>query len=175
MNNEDKLTYKVLVLYAFDRLGKSAAKFEISDVFTKLGLMNIFELTEVIEEVVDNELVKAPENGSIYYTLTKLGLESLDALKDNMNTTHKRQIDIETSLINQNKNKSLYVNAMYHKKPNDNTDIELFYRKDDKLIKINLNADSNTEAELICRNWNNFSEEIKTKLLNMLTLKFEED
>ncbi len=176
MNKEDKFTYKLLLLYIFNELGDKVLLHEVTDIFLKLEFLNIFMTNSLLDEMFNDNLIESTEKGTEFYTLSKDGLDTIVSFKDKINSVHKLTLDNEIKKINLLKSEQKYSSSFYFKTSDNNTNIELYFKKPQgSFIKINLNTETNSKAELICENWDKFNAEMYTQILNMLTLDVKED
>jgi len=91
---EMPVLYKLMTLYALSRVELSLTNRQISGMFLDLGYTNYFNVQYTLSDLLESRLITAdvrPEYTT--YALTGEGLESLEALKNDLSPEIRRDID----------------------------------------------------------------------------------
>lgn len=168
---QDALTlYKLIILFMLDKVDFPLTNAQISDFILEMDYTNYFNIQQAISELIDAEFISSETvRNSSYLKITAAGREVLgfcdndisEAIKNDTLAylkKHKFELRNEVSTI-----------STYYEAKKDVFITQCFVKEaDSNLIELNLNVVSEKEAETICKNWKDKSQEIYAYLIQTL-------
>ena len=94
MSDTLPILYKLMTLYTLSRVDFALTNKQISNVFLDLGYTHYFNVQYTLGDLVESGMIREDVYPNcIYYSLTEEGLESLEALKNNISSGIRQDID----------------------------------------------------------------------------------
>ncbi len=171
MDKENVFTYKLLMLYIMEGLGDRFSSQDVIDIIVKLELLNAFTAGELYDELLESSLVEKNYSEEGCYSLTDDGRDTVESFRENINTTHMDRIDRELSIKKHIDKAKLYSSSNYYKLADNMTKTTLYFNNEaGEEISISLRTKTNSDAEIICANWDKYAKEIQSKIMDMLRI-----
>ncbi len=171
MDKENIFTYKLLMLYIMDGLAQSFTPQDVIEIFVKLELLNAFSVGELYDELLESGLIVSSEKNRERCVLSSDGVDTLESFLDSINSTHKNLIDTELSIRKHIDDERRYSSSNYYKVADNMTKTELYFKDESgEEITISLRTSTNSDAEIICDNWDKYAREIQAKIMEMLRI-----
>ncbi|SKA89245.1 protein of unknown function [Caloramator quimbayensis] len=161
---------KLLILYILNNINMPISNSDITHIILENNLINYFALQQYLSELIESNFIrdeKADKRHSL--SITKEGKKTLDLFINRIPDKKKHIID---EYINRHLNeikKEVESIAEYLPYLNDKFIVNLKLKEGDKLlIELKITADSNSEANNICKKWKNNSSELYEKIINTI-------
>ena len=163
---------KLMILYLLDKMDLPMTNAQITDFFVAENLLTYFELQQLLAKMVaDTYLDKHVENNTARYTLTDLGVQTLEYLGKRVVHPARSKIN---AFVNDNRKiikKSYEITANYFY---DHQTGEFIvkcgtYDGDITLMEIALSVVTREQAKHICRVWKANVNQLYGKFLDLLT------
>ncbi|MBE5891065.1 MAG: DUF4364 family protein [Lachnospiraceae bacterium] len=162
--------YKTIILYMLDRSECPLSNLQIADFFLQEEYTDYFKVQEVLADLAQSGLItEQPTHEKTMYTLTDKGSETLFFSDDKLN--HELKDDIRL-FFEQNqmtfKNENSVISDYRRVGPESYcVQMRILSEKVEQL-SINLNVHTKEQAEAICDNWKNSSDEVFALLMDTL-------
>ena len=93
MSDTLPILYKLMTLYTLSRVDFALTNKQISNVFLDLGYTHYFNVQYTLGDLVESGMIREDVYPNcIYYSLTEEGLESLEALKNNISSGNNQRV-----------------------------------------------------------------------------------
>lgn len=164
---------KLIILLLIREVGFPLSSSYIIDFITVNSYADYFSVQNYIAQLCESNLLETSEgNNSTYYKLTQEGLKILNLFLDEIPSYIREKVII---YIEQNKdelkNKCKF-NAEYYPKKTNNFLVKCSIEQNNcTIMRININATSEQEANIICTNWQNNASHLYTSIFKLLTMK----
>ncbi|MGN0298140.1 MAG: DUF4364 family protein [Lachnospiraceae bacterium] len=165
--------YKLMVLKMLKKVNFPLSNSQLSDFFLERDYTNYFTLQQVIGELVDTKLISVEtERNTSRYQITKEGEEALYFFGNNLSDALVADID---DFLKDNKyelrNKN-GITADFYKNSYQEYIVQCRVKEGTtSLIELNLSVPSQEQAELICDQWEEKSEEVYNYIVQHLMKK----
>jgi len=168
---EGLILYKLIILYMLDRTDDNILSYDlISDFILKHGYTTLFNILEVLGELVDKGFISVSTIREVkHYKITDMGEETLFYFENRLPNSIKQDIltffkEERINLRNQTEH-----TADYYFNENQEYTVECILKeRKDTLVNLKLSVPSKGLAAAICDNWNNKSMEVYSFLVNEL-------
>lgn len=168
---DDLILEKLLILYILNNLKEDVTGSQLTQIILETDIINYFTLLVVLPKMSESKFItKYTKNNTTLYTITQSGLEVLiyfqnripDYFKEKLDLFIKEHSDdIFSSQIKRQSSYSMQEDSTYV--------VSLIVIKGNKnVMTMNLNVDAESEAKLICRKWENVSDDKYSKILEIL-------
>lgn len=168
--SESIILYKLIILYMLNKVDFPLNNAQISDFILEKEYTSYFTIQQAISEMIDSELIRVETiRNSSYYHLTQEGENTLqffgnkisDAIIEDIHEyikNNKFQLRNEGSIL-----------ADYYKTTNQDYAVRCQVKeKDSNLIDLTLTVPTKEQAEAICNNWNEESQNIYAYIIKQL-------
>ena len=162
---------KLMILYLLDKMDIPMNNAQITDFLVAENLLTYFELQELLAKMVeDGYLDRLVENNSARYTVTDLGVQTLEYLEKRIVQSVRSKIN---SFVSENRKlikKAYEVTATYfYDHPTSEFIVKCgTYDGDTTLMELTLSVVTRDQAKLICRNWKANVNQLYGKFLDLL-------
>lgn len=162
--------YKLTILNMLEKVDFPLTNTQISNFFLEQEYTDYFRVQQVIGELVDADLIR-PESthSNTQYVLTDAGTQTLGFFKDKITEAIERDTLAyfeKNKLQLRNENSTL---SDFYKTSNLDYAVRLQYRqKGVNLIDLTLTVKTREQAEAICANWKNATEDVYGYLMDIL-------
>lgn len=146
---------KLIILYLLSKLGFRLNQFQIMKVNAENSLMNFFDLMECLFEMCESKLLEEIQTAdSKYYSITKLGEETLKIFKKELLVSTQKKIDAYChDKMNELKLES-ETRGEFIKIRDDEYLVTLkITENSSKIFEVNLTVCSSRDANRIIENW----------------------
>lgn len=162
--------YKLTILNMLDKVDFPLTNSQISNFFLEQEYTDYFRVQQVISDLVDTDLIHAEStHNNTQYTITAAGKETLGFFKDKISDAIESDM---LSFFEKNKVELRNVNSIiadYYKTPNHDYAVRCqFKERDINLIDLTLTVHSKEQAEAICNNWKDQTEDVYAYLMDIL-------
>lgn len=167
--------YKLMVLTMLKKVNFPLSNSQMSDFFLEKDYTNYFTFQQVISELVDTKLISVKtERNTSRYQITKEGEEALYFFGNNLSEALVNDIDDflkDKKYALRNKNG---ITADFYKNSYQEYIVQCRVKEGETmLIELNLSVPSQEQAELICDQWEQKSEDIYAYVAQQLMKKGE--
>lgn len=167
--------YKLMVLTMLKKVNFPLSNSQMSDFFLEKDYTNYFTFQQVISELVDTKLISVKtERNTSRYQITKEGEEALYFFGNNLSEALVNDIDDflkDKKYALRNKNG---ITADFYKNSYQEYIVQCRVKEGETmLIELNLSVPSQEQAELICDQWEQKSEDIYAYVVQQLMKKGE--
>lgn len=162
--------YKLTILNMLDKVDFPLTNTQISNFFLEQEYTDYFRVQQVIGELVDAALI-SPESthSNTQYRITDAGRETLGFFKDKISDAIEHDI---LSYFEKNKLELRNENSIladYYKTPSQDYAVRCQYRlKGTNIIDLTLTVKTKEQAEAICGNWSNSTDDVYAYLMDIL-------
>lgn len=167
---EPNTIYKLIILYMLEKVDFPLTNTQISDFFLEKEYTDYFTIQQVIHELFESELVRMEStHKNTQYTSTPAGKETLKYFQDKISSSIQDDVlsyfsDKKVELKNENS-----ILADYYKTPEQEYAARCQIKeKGVSRLDFTLTVKTKEQAEAICQNWKDQSDEVYTCLMDML-------
>lgn len=166
---EQLTLYKLIVLYMLDKVNFPMTNAQLSDFILTQGYTDYFKFQQTISELLETDLVQGETiRNNTYYTITPQGIEACKffqgkiskAIKDDI---HRFLRENEYSLREQ-----VSVLADYDKSGSEYEVLLRVREQGSDLLKLSLRVPTETQADLMCRRFEEKNQAIYAYLMKQL-------
>lgn len=167
---EPNTIYKLIILYMLEKVDFPLTNTQISDFFLEKEYTDYFTIQQVIHDLFESELIRMEStHKNTQYTSTPAGKETLRYFQDKISSSiqedvlsyfsdKKVELKIENSIL-----------ADYYKTPEQEYAARCQIKeKGVSRLDFTLTVKTKEQAEAICQNWKDQSDEVYTCLMDML-------
>lgn len=167
---EPNTIYKLIILYMLEKVDFPLTNTQISDFFLEKEYTDYFTIQQVIHDLFESELIRMEStHKNTQYTSTPAGKETLRYFQDKISSSiqedvlsyfsdKKVELKIENSIL-----------ADYYKTPEQEYAARCQIKeKGISRLDFTLTVKTKEQAEAICQNWKDQSDEVYTCLMDML-------
>lgn len=164
---------KLLLLYILDKLGLEVSNLQITKIILEHKYMNYFTLQEQLGELCRNKHLNCMQkDGKMFYSLTKLGRESIECLSNLIPVGIRKNIDSGIGTEKRKIRNEISISSDFIPvNENEYTAILKVDESDFNLMELRLTVGSRKDARDICENWKKNSQNIYPEILEILTKK----
>ncbi len=163
--------YKLVILYMLNRVDFPLTNAQISGFFLEKEYTDYFKIQQAINELIDAEMLSVERAGSAsYYHITVQGLETLEFFGNKIPGPMKD--DVEMFLMNnkyQLRNEVGTISDCYRTLTGEYIVHCQVKEGDSTLIEVKLSVATKNEAEEMCKNWKDTSQEIYIDIIRKLS------
>lgn len=162
--------YKLTILNMLDKVDFPLTNTQISNFFLEQEYTDYFRVQQVISDLVDTDLIRAEStHNNTRYFITAAGKETLGFFKDKISDAIERDT---LAYFEKNKVELRNVNSIladYYKTPNQDYAVRCqFLERGINLIDLTLTVHGREQAEAICNNWKDQTEDVYGYLMDIL-------
>lgn len=162
--------YKLIVLYMLEKADCPLTNTQISTFILEKEYTTYFTLQQILNELLSSELLRAETTHSnTLYHLTPAGRETLSYFPDKISEAIKEDV---LSFFEKNQvhlKQETLILADYYKTINQVYMARCQIKERElPLVDLTLKAGSKEQAEAICENWRNQTDEVYTYLMDLL-------
>lgn len=162
--------YKLIILYMLDKVDFPLTNAQITDFILEKDYTNYFNVQQSISEMKDADLIISETiRNSSYFKITDAGRETIHFFDGEISQAIRNDID---TFLRDNKYKlreEVSVLADYYERKKDDFVATCYVREQgSKIVEINLSVATEQEAQTICNNWKNKSQDIYSYLIQKL-------
>lgn len=168
--SESLILYKLIILYMLNKVDFPLTNAQISDFILEKEYTTYFTIQQAISEMIDSDLLRAETvRNSSYYHLTEEGKNTLNFFGNKISNAivadiheyfknNKFQLRNEGSIL-----------ADYYRTTNQDFAVRCQVKeKDTTLIDLTLTVPTKEQAEAICNNWTDESQNIYAYIMKQL-------
>jgi predicted transcriptional regulator len=181
--DSNDVSNKLIILYALLKIEIPVSYMQLMQIMLDNRFMNYFTFQEVTKELLDTKLIsKSNHNLSHIYTITDVGIKSLNFFEGRIPPVIKKFIDNNVTSI---KSKVLSDSFITADILEDNGEFIVNCKISENsflLIDLKLTVGTRADAQLICNNWKKSPQKIYSEIINSLnqnslinTKDFQED
>lgn len=167
---EPNTIYKLIILYMLEKVDFPLTNTQISDFFLGKEYTDYFTIQQVIHDLFESELIRMEStHKNTQYTSTPAGKETLKYFQDKISTSIQEDVlsyfsDKKVELKNENS-----ILADYYKTPEQEYAARCQIKeKGVSRLDFTLTVKTKEQAEAICQNWKDQSDEVYACLMDML-------
>jgi len=162
--------YKLMILYMLNKVSFPLTNTQMSGFFLDKGYTTYFVFQNAITDLLDEELVSGETvRNTSYYTITPSGVEAISFFTNKIPFSIIADIDI---FLYENKyelRNEVGTMADYYKSTTKDYIVHCQIKEgESNLIELNLSVPSEEEAEIMCNNWRDASQEIYANIVKKL-------
>lgn len=170
MTVEPLTLYKLMILYMLNKVNFPLTDTQILGFFLDKGYAGYFSFREAIADLMDEELITGETvRKTSYYSITSAGVETISFFSNKIPFSIIDDMDI---FLYENKyelRNEVGTMSDYYKSTNMDYIVHCVIKEgESNLIEINLSVPSEEEAEMMCNNWRNASQDIYTNIVKLL-------
>ena len=171
MSDTLPILYKLMTLYTLSRVDFALTNRQISNVFLDLGYTHYFNVQYTLGDLVESGLIREDVYPNcIYYSLTEEGLKSLEALKNNISSGIRGDIDCYLKKNRLEFREAVSKKADYYRTAQDDIAVRCqVLEHTTPLIDLTITVPNERQAKIICKNWKEHSQEIYSYIYRSLT------
>lgn len=167
---EPNTIYKLIILYMLEKVDFPLTNTQISDFFLEKEYTDYFTIQQVIHDLFESELIRMEStHKNTQYTSTPAGKETLRYFQDKISSSiqedvlsyfsdKKVELKIENSIL-----------ADYYKTPEQEYAARCQIKeKGVARLDFTLTVKTKEQAEAICQNWKDQSDDVYACLMDML-------
>lgn len=170
MSSDSMTLYKLIILFILDKVDFPLTNAQLSNFILDKGYTNYFNIQQAIKELDSSSLLKGETvRNSSYFVITDAGRETLTFFNKEIGDTIKSEI---LDYLKENKYKLREevstLSEYYEAKKGEFVAHCYVQEQGSKIVEISLNVTSEEEAEAICNNWKEKSQEVYAYLMQNL-------
>lgn len=167
---EPNTIYKITILEMLDKVDFPLSNTQISNFFLEQDYTDYFTVQQIISGLIDSELIRFESTHSnTQYHITASGKETLNFFKDKISPAILEDLSKyfeknKMSLKNENS-----IIADFYKSTVPGFDVRCQMKeKDTSIIDLTIHVQNKTQAEAVCKNWQEQHLDIYAYLMDML-------
>lgn len=170
MTSDASTLYKLMILYMLNKVNFPLTNTQISDFMLVKEYTNYFTLQESLNDLLELEYIKTELfRNTTQYQITRSGSSTVSLLEDQIPSAIKDDI---ISYLKSNKyelKNEVGTTANYYKNSYKDFVVHCQVKEgQNNLIELNLNVPLEEEADVMCTNWKNCSQEIYEFIMKKL-------
>ncbi|PXV89085.1 uncharacterized protein DUF4364 [Lachnotalea glycerini] len=168
--SEPLTLYKLIVLYMLDKVSFPLTEAQITDFILGKEYTTYFSLRQAISELIDADLIKVESfRNSSHYHITEEGTNTLEYFGNKISASIVADIDEFLTTNQYSLLDEVSTTADYYKTTNNDYAVECKVKeKNYDLISLTLTVPTKEQANSICNNWKNESQEVYAYLMDKL-------
>lgn len=170
-NSNDLTLYKLIILYMLNKVEFPLSNAQISDFILNKDYTDYFHIQQALSELSEAFFIRTEtRRNSSFLKITDAGREVLDFCKNEISSKIKDEIQEYLKKHNYQFREEASNIATYYQssKPNEYIAHCLVKEGDTNLIELNLAVTSEKEAQIICNNWKEKSQDIYAYVIQTL-------
>ncbi|MBO5302555.1 MAG: DUF4364 family protein [Lachnospiraceae bacterium] len=167
---EPNTIYKITILEMLDKVDFPLSNTQISNFFLEQDYTDYFTVQQIISGLIDSELIRSESTHSnTQYYITASGKETLSFFKDKISPAIAEDLsryfeNNKMSLKNENS-----IVADYYKSTSPGFDVRCQMKeKDISIIDLTIHVQNKSQAEAVCKNFQEQNLEIYAYLMDTL-------
>ncbi len=173
MQSDATTLYKLIILYMLDKVDFPLTNAQITDFILEKDYTNYFNVQQSISEMKEADLIISETiRNSSYFKITNAGRETIHFFDSDISEAIRNDID---SFLSDNKYKlreEVSILADYYEKKKNEFVATCYVREQgSKIVEINLSVSTEQEAQTICNNWKNKSQDVYSYLIQKLMIE----
>lgn len=169
--------YKLMILYMLGNVNFAMTNSQISGVFLELRYTDYFKVQNTLSDMVESGLIQADEySDRTYYSLTPAGKDSLDALKNDLSSDIRSDID---AYLKKNRLEFLdevSVRAAYYRTTGGDYAAHcVVLEHNQPLIDLTLAVPTAAAARQVCDAWHGRNQEVYAQIMQILLEEKQEE
>lgn len=170
MTVEPLTLYKLMILYMLNKVNFPLTDTQILNFFLDKGYAGYFAFREAVSDLIDEELISQETvRQTSYYSISASGVETITFFQNNIPFSIIDDMDI---FLYENKyelRNEVGTMSDYYKSTNMDYIVHCVIKEGEaNLIEVNLSVPSEEEAEMMCNNWRNASQDIYANIVKLL-------
>lgn len=170
MTSDASTLYKLMILYMLDKVNFPLTNTQISDFMLVKEYTNYFTLQESLNDLLELEYIRTENfRNTTQYTITRSGSSTVSLLDDQISDAIKDDI---ISYLKNNKyelKNEVGTTSTYFKNSAKDFTVHCQVKEGtSNLIELNLNVPLEKQADVMCANWKNCSQEIYEFIMKKL-------
>lgn len=163
---------KLLVLYVLGMCEDPVPRDVLNDILLNDGLVDFFDSTTALDEVVQSKLVSVVrQNGEDYYAVTPAGRETATLLEKNLPYTVREKTTQATHAVLRQRRLNSQVRAEYMRQHDGSYLVELILMEGDhEMFSLRLTAPNLDQVSTICRHFKQQPTEVFGDIIRVLTM-----
>lgn len=169
--SDDLIMEKLIILFTFNKLDEDVTDSQLTQIILDTEVMNYFTLQVLLPKMIESKFIKTYNKGeTTLYTMTQSGLEVLEFFENRIPEYFKKKLR-DYIFENEDEIFSLKIKkqASYAVQPDNTFKVTLIIiRGRANVMSININAESEIEAQTLCEKWNSGYLEKYEKIIEAL-------
>lgn len=162
--------YRLMILYMLNKVSFPLTNTQMSGFFLDKGYTTYFVFQNAITDLLEEELITGETvRNTSYYNITSSGEEAISFFKSKIPMSIIGDMDM---FIYDNKyelRNEVGTMSDYYKSTNGDYIVHCQIKEgESKLIELNLSVPSEDEADIMCNNWRDASQEIYSSIMSAL-------
>ena len=170
MNSDASTLYKLMILYMLDKVNFPLTNTQISDFMLVKEYTNYFTLQESLNDLLELEYIRTENfHNTTQYTITRSGSSTVSLLDDQIPAAIKDDI---MNYLKSNKyelKNEVGTTSTYFKNSAKDFTVHCQVKEgQSNLIELNITVPLEKQADVMCANWKNCSQEIYEFIMKKL-------
>jgi len=168
--NEELAEKKLILLYVIKKIKIPVSNIQITKIILENRFMNYFFFQQILMDLCNNGLLRSENvEGKALYSITQKGQVTLDYFLSHIPLGVKTRIDQAASSIRKKIKNETSVTATFSPESENDFMVTCKINEDDfSLINLNITVGTKSDARKMCDNWNSYTQEIYSEILEIL-------
>ena len=165
----DDVSNKLIILYILNKLEIPVSHMQLMKIILENRYMNYFTFQEIVKGLIETAFISSTQSeDSEIYTITDLGLNSLNFFEGRIPAGIRKYLDNNTSQLKSNVLTDSFILANIIEDKDEFVVNCKISENEFSLIDIHLTVGTRADAQLICNNWKKSSGQIYSEIINAL-------
>lgn len=170
MESDATTLYKLIILFLLDKVDFPLTNAQISNVILNLNYTNYFNVQYSVSDLLDTEFISSEKIGNkTYYKITATGSETLSFFHSKISPDIQEEL---TAYLKENQfslRDEVSTLSEYFETKDKNYIVRLrVIEQGEAIIDLNISVPSKEDAESICNNWREKSQQVYANILTNL-------
>jgi predicted transcriptional regulator len=170
-SNKELAQNKLILLYIIEKVNMPISNLQITKIVLGNKFMNYFLLQQYLNELCDDKLLELENvDDKSLYKITSKGERFLSYFPELVPAGIKSTINSLLSEIKKNIRNETLITADFFPESKDGYIVYCKIHEDDfPLINLELAVGTKSDARLVCKNWEQYSQDIYAEIIELLT------
>ena len=161
---------KLILLYILRALNDGVNNTALTSLVLEGRYMDYFTMQQYLNELISEGYISVDDDRVYFYTITAKGLELLNGMAGLLPAGEKNRIDRSIGAIKKHIKNNSAVSSDYTPYDENRCTVTLKIEENGYcLLSVEVATGSKDDARLICKNWEENTGEIYTKIIDILT------
>ena len=170
MESDAITLYKLIILFLLDKVDFPLTNAQISNIILSLNYTNYFNVQYSVSDLLETEFISSDKIGTkTYYKITSTGRETLSFFNNKISPDIQEEV---TEYLKENQftlRDEVSTLSEYFETKDKNYIVRLrVIEQGDAIIDLNISVPSKEDAENICNNWREKSQQVYAYILTNL-------
>lgn len=170
MESDATTLYKLIILFLLDKVDFPLTNAQISNIILNLNYTNYFNVQYSVSDLLDTEFISSEKIGNkTYYKITPTGSQTLSFFHNKISPAIQEEL---TEYLKENQfslRDEVSTLSEYFETKDKNYIVRLrVIEQGEAIIDLNLSVPSKEDAENICNNWREKSQQVYAYILTNL-------